>query len=468
MVRMSRRSADRWVVRRALAGLVLAALAVGPLGLVVPAAAATGWADFGTPTATSDFTAGVTFNQPVSVSRAVGRVELLLSAANAIGPNVIEATGPIDQGSTTLTYLLDPSAGGQVLPNTPLSGRWRLVAADDPTDIELGPPVQITYSDDRFKWQTEAGDLVRVHWYEGSKAFGERALAIGDDAVRQAAELLQVNESDPIDFFVYADQAAFYDALGPGTRENVGGQSNAEIRTMFALIPTSEIDDAWVGIVIPHELTHLVFDTAASNPYHFPPRWLNEGLAVYLSQGYDASDRGAVDGAASGGSLIPLDGLTGQFPTSAGRFGLAYAESASAVDYLIRTYGREPLVSLIRSYADGRTDDEAFEAAIGVDMSTFGEAWLADLGAAAPTRYGPQSAPPGPIPEAWSGEPGSSPNAGGAGGPTNGPGAPGAPDSAGAPDSTGTVLIVVLIVIGIAAVVVFAIMRRRRTASGSR
>jgi len=23
-----------------------------------------------------------------------------------------------------------------------------------------------------------------------------------------------------------------------------------------------------------------VFDTAAANPYHFPPRWLDEGLAV--------------------------------------------------------------------------------------------------------------------------------------------------------------------------------------------
>ena len=47
------------------------------------------------------------------------------------------------------------------------------------------------------------------------------------------------------------------------------------------------------------------------------------------------------------------------------RFVLAYAESASAVDFLIRTHGEDALVSLVRSYAEGRTDDEAFEAAIG-------------------------------------------------------------------------------------------------------
>ena len=56
---------------------------------------------------------------------------------------------------------------------------------------------------------------------------------------------------------------------------------------MFALITPSEVDQSWVKEVVPHELTHLVFNTAVDNPYHGPPRWLNEGLAVYLSRGYD-------------------------------------------------------------------------------------------------------------------------------------------------------------------------------------
>ena len=109
--------------------------------------------------------------------------------------------------------------------------------------------------------------------------------------MEETAALLGVTETEPIDFFIYADQDAFYDALGPGTRENVGGQANAEIRTLFALITPGEIDDPWVGVVVPHELTHLVFDTAVHNPYHFPPRWLNEGLAAYLSGGLHAGYR---------------------------------------------------------------------------------------------------------------------------------------------------------------------------------
>src|SRR6185312_16366578 len=198
------------------------------------------------------------------------------------------------------------------------------------------------------------------------------------------------------------DPQAFYGALDPSTQENVGGQALSEIRTLFAQIAPGGADDAEVRRVVPHELVHLVFDTAVKNPYHFPPRWLNEGLAVYLSVGYEASDRSDVESAAKSGRLIPLDGLTGQFPTGAG-FSLAYSESVSAVDFFVREHGRDALIQLIRSYKAGRTDDEAFVAAIAMDASAFNDAWLADLGAATPKRYGPQPAPPGPVPQAWGG-----------------------------------------------------------------
>jgi hypothetical protein len=383
---------------------VLGVLSTIVLGLAPVASAAT-LATFEPPTAVAAYGSGIQFSQPVTILKPVVRVELLLTVADAIGPTIVQVAPPAGIGQREFSHFLDTSGDGHLLPNTPIVARWRLVGAEDPADVVLGPVVRLTYRDDRFDWQTRVGPLVRVHWYEGSAAFGRRALEIGEDAVRTASDLLGVSESEPVDFYIYADRTAFYDALGPGTRENVGGEAVAGIRTLFALITPGEISDAWVGIVIPHELTHLVFDTAAGNPYHFPPRWLNEGLAVNTSQGYDASDRGLVTEAVSADTLIPLDGLLGQFPTSAQGFFLAYAESVSAVDFMIRTYGSDALVTVIRSYKDGRTDDEAFKAGLGVDMTDFGAAWLADLGARPPTRYGPQPAPAGPVPTARLTEP---------------------------------------------------------------
>lgn len=379
----------------------VAALAVATLlaGLVVGPVAASGRTAFGTPSAAAHFGRSVDFSEPVTLASAPTRVEVLVDVPGGFGPEVSQVTSPASGGATTLRYSI-LLANGRLLPNTVITARWRVTYPDGTSDV--GPPVSVTYADDRFAWRTRVGSIVRVHWYQGSDDFGRRALAIAEAGVAKAERLLGVTESQPVDFFVYADQAAFYDALGPGTRENVGGEAVAEIRTLFALITPDELDAGWVGIVIPHELTHLVFDTAVRNPYHFPPRWLNEGLAVYLAQGYDASDRDTVRSAVADGTLIPLDGLTGEFPTTRDQFYLAYAESVSSIDFFVRTYGQTALVALIRSYSTGLTDDEAFSAAIGLDTRAFNAAWFASLGAAPATRFGPQPAPPGPLPAGWS------------------------------------------------------------------
>jgi len=220
---------------------------------------------------------------------------------------------------------------------------------------------------------------------------------------------------------------------------------------------------------VPHELVHLVFDTASKNPYHFPPRWLNEGLAVYLSEGNDVEYRHSVDDAVSDNSIIPLDGIAGQFPRTFERFFLAYAESVSAVDYLIRTYERDALVQLIRSYAEGRTDDEAFRDALGVDVEQFSEAWLTEIGATSPERFGPQPAPVGPQPPGW-GEGGAAPLPGApVGSAEPGPGASGQPAPPGSvaspePADRPLRLAILLVVILVGGAVVLGIALSRRPA----
>ncbi len=444
----------------ALVGVVMAVFAVVPS---VRAAEPV----FGQPTIDASFSGGITIEQPVTLDAVPFRVELLLRYADAPGPLVIEVPPPANAGATTLAYTVSED-DGHILPNTPIEASWRITEASG-TEPVVGPAARDVVDDDRFDWDTVTGDVIRVHWHEGGAAFGRRALEIGEAAIAEATALLGVTEDEPIDFFIYADPDAFREALGPDTRENVGGQANADIRTLFALIPSSQINDPWVATVVPHELVHLVFDTAVSNPYHFPPRWLNEGLAVYLSQGYDASDRRAVEAAAEDGTLVPLDGLAGQFPTSAQQFFLAYAESVSAVDFLIRTHDQDALVALISSYADGRTDDEAFRDAIGMDAAAFDAAWLAELGADTPVRHGPQPAPPGPEPAAWAGTGGpdvtSPPNAGATTEPASGAGAdPAAPvvpgDSAGGEDRT--VLLAALLAVVGAGVVALVLVRRRQ------
>ena len=380
----------------AVVGAILLLAGLASSSTVLAADAVT----FGDPSATSAFGASIAFKQPVTLAAVPQRVEILLTTPGSIGPAVVPLPTATAAGATTLDYQVDLS-DGHIVPNTTFTARWRVT--DSAGRAWLGPPVRHTYDDDRFTWKTIDGAVVRVHWIEGDQAFGRRALKIGDGAVAATAKFLGVAESDPIDFFIYPDEASFRAALGPATRENVGGQAHPDIRTLFALITPADIDASWVESVVPHELTHVVFATAVDNPYHDPPHWLNEGLAVYLADGYDDDNRSQVQQAARNGSIIPLNGLAGAFPTTQERFFLAYAESVSAVDRIVRVDGRDALVKLIRSYAEGVSDDAAFQAALGRDLAGFEGDWLGELGAAPPTRLGPKPAPAGPLPAGWNG-----------------------------------------------------------------
>jgi hypothetical protein len=450
-------------VARALAAFTLAVAALAPA--VRPAAAAV--VTFGEPAARPVYGESVTFTIPIEHSGPLSRVELQLRFPASLGPFVVSV--PVtDAASQTAAYTLDVSGGGHIVPNTTIEATWAAYPEAGKPPV-LSSTESVAYADTDHEWRTLKGDVVTVHWYDGGDAFARRAVQIGDQAVKDASAKLGVENVRPVDFFIYADNDSFRKALGPGTRENVGGEAHADIRTLFALIEPSAIDDTWVRIVIPHELVHLVFGDAVDNPFRGPPRWFNEGLAVYLSQGYDQSDRSAVASAVQSGQLMPLTALTGQFPTDPSLTSLAYAEAVSAVDHLVRTYGEDALYKLVDAYASGPTDEEAFTTAIGKDVDAFQQGWLDELGAPVPQARGPQPNPAGPVPQGWEGQaPGQPTTAPGAtsGAPRPSPAATAAPASRG-PDRGGNDSTVVAILVGVAVVVVLVVtgfvVARRRT-----
>ena len=425
----------------ALVSTLLAAVTLLP-GAVLAGQGAT-LEFFGEATAQATFGESIRVEQEANLNEAPVRAEAVVRVAGTNRTFLAQIRAPSD-GHSTLAYTY-PTPFGTIYPNTHVELGFRLTFADG--RVLDSPTTAIRYEDDRFQWKTLEGGLVRVHWVEGDDAFGRRALAIGERAVEEAAMLLGVDETRPIDFFVYADQRAFFDVLGPAIQENVGGIALAEIRTMFANIGPTQVNDVWVGVVIPHELTHLVFDTATRNPYHEPPHWLNEGLAVYLSEGYNAGASGSVENAARSGAIMPLRALVGRFPTTDDGFSLAYDESVSAIDFLIRTYGQDALVGLIRSYADGVSDDIAFEHALGVNVAGFEAAWLADLGVDEPPAYGPLPAPPGPLPPDWSAAVQPTPRPGTASPPLASPRPVGPADDLAEPILIGVIAVIALVLV---------------------
>jgi hypothetical protein len=353
--------------------------------------------------------AHVSFGEPEALASLGQPVVFQTSLEAATQPEIVEVLVrlPTDRAETVLVADVVPEGGAyraaavleaDLAPNTRLQYRFRV---RDGRESELGPEAEVLIQDERFEWQTISGPLVRLHWYEGDEGFARRALEIGEGAITRASDLLGVETTEPVDFFIYTNEADFRDALAPG-RENVGGQAHSDIRTLFGIIEPFEIESDWVDTLVIHELTHLVFNAATENDYHSPPLWLNEGVAVYLSEGYNASWQATVADAVASDTVIPLDGLTDLFPTSGDRFRLAYGESVSAVDYFIRTHGEQNLWDLVRNYANGVSDDDAFTQATGAGVAQFNEAWMTSLGVDVPDPIGPVPGVPGPLPPGWS------------------------------------------------------------------
>jgi hypothetical protein len=363
------------------------------LGTVAPTAAGVD-VRFGQPLATGGFGETVVFSTTFATEARPRRVEMLSRLPGDDRERVSLAT--LEQEGDS--WRANVFQGGHIVPNTSWEYRFRVITDEGGA---TGPTSVHRVVDERFEWDVLEGDRVNVWTYDGGDGFARKALTIAEEAMASAAELLGVEAIEPVDFLLYTDTREFRQAMGPATRENIGGQAHPGIRTLFGLVEPRHIDSDWADELITHELAHLVFHEAVDNPYQYPPRWLNEGLAVYLSKGFDDGDRRQVQGAAGGGTIIPLEGLGGQFPTRPGRQSLAYAESISAVDFFVVAHGQDRLLQLITSFGEGTGLDGAFVAATGADFAAFDAAWLASLGADQPEPYGPTDSVPGPVPDEW-------------------------------------------------------------------
>ena len=388
-------------LRRAVAAILGATMLVAVLA---PTIALASGPTFGTPSVTADLGQPITFTSTIDGSdiasvdvivHLIGNpTSIVINAGTQIN-NIYQAQANIDISSSAGCACL---AQGQSAPNTHFDYQFRVTNSDGGTS--LGPVAQSVVEDNRFQWQTlTKGDVV-IHWYSGDQSFANSAADAANAAIDKAAQALGVTIDKPFDMFVYDTEEAMRSAVNPD-RENVQAEAHPDIDTIFAWLPSNQPADPYNQTVIAHELTHLVFHHAVDNPYHGVPRWLDEGVAVYESEGYTSQWQTYVNAAVAGNSLIPLDGLAGLFPSVQAGFYLAYGESVAAVDFFIRTYGEPKFWDLVKSYANGVSDDEAFTAATGADVEAFNAAWFASLGVPVPSPAGPQPGAPGPVPSDW-------------------------------------------------------------------
>jgi hypothetical protein len=267
-------------------------------------------------------------------------------------------------------------------PGSDLKYWWKITT--EAGDTLKTDPQPYLYMDDRHKWKTLSNDRLTLYWYDGDQDFGDALFQQANKTLDQIENEAGVRVETPVRIFIYASHEDLLNAIEVGAQEWTGGQAFTDHGVVVMDVSPFNLDFGLIAT--PHELTHIVIHRATDNPFGDLPRWLDEGLATYMSGELNASWRGyreLVARRAEQGKLMTLQTLSSNFPADPDLAGQAYAQSGLMVEFIIKHYGKEAMAKLLKIFAQGSTYDDALREALGVDTWGLDNAWRKSIGAPA-------------------------------------------------------------------------------------
>jgi hypothetical protein len=140
------------------------------------------------------------------------------------------------------------------------------------------------------------------------------------------------------------------------------------------------IDPFTFESTLKHELCHLLLHE--NIPPGNLPRWLDEGIAQWVSGGLAdilMNKHSVLDQIALSNRYISLKSLDRQFPEDEKQLILAYAESKGVIDYIIREYGLNGILTLLDYLKNGDGIDSAILKSYSISFDEFEGRWYDSL-----------------------------------------------------------------------------------------
>ena len=132
-----------------------------------------------------------------------------------------------------------------------------------------------------------------------------------------------------------------------------------------------------IEVTLKHELCHLLLNNYIEREKL--PKWLNEGIAQWVSGGIGelimSEDRSILDGAILSGKYLNIRALQERFPKDRKSLILAYEESKSLVEYIISKYGNDGILMLLKYLKDGDEPDVAILKSLSISIDELEKEW---------------------------------------------------------------------------------------------
>ena len=239
------------------------------------------------------------------------------------------------------------------------------------------PAYWFDYLDNRYSWQTNQSKWFNINWVKGNTAYGAGLQDLALAGLKNATKVLPISPNLPITIYVYPDAQAAQSILSSTDPDWISGaalpQSNLIVVSASAdLNSTQDLERQ-----IPHELTHLLEYQITRENYSSNPAWLLEGLAT-TSETYPNPDYARIlQKAGSTHNLNPMNQLCHAFSPDTQEASLAYAQSASFVQYLTSRFGTAKIIQLLQSSGNGLDCSQVESNILGVNLETLDSNWQA-------------------------------------------------------------------------------------------
>jgi tetratricopeptide (TPR) repeat protein len=215
----------------------------------------------------------------------------------------------------------------------------------------------------RFTTLTNDQFIVRMSPQEAA-LYGDRVLALLDQARGQLLEKYQVTLEQPTTIEIFPEQKDF-GVRTFGMPHNPGFLGVCFGPVVTANSPASQAQPANWEAVLWHEFVHVITLQLTRNKM---PRWLSEGLSVYeerranpaWGQQMNAVYREMI----LDGELTPVGKLSGAFlsPETPMHIQFAYYQSSLVAEYLVEQFGWKTVLDILRDLGEGATINAALAA----------------------------------------------------------------------------------------------------------
>lgn len=233
------------------------------------------------------------------------------------------------------------------------------------------------YLDNRFTWQTNQSDLFEVSWVDGDDAFGLKLQEIAREGLKKATTTLPVAPDLPIRIYVYPTVAALQEALAIAGQSWTAGHASPEIGVILVSNdnPTPEMIE--MERQIPHELMHILEYQVTKGQYSNIPVWLSEGLATSVELYPDPDLQRILNEANQNDTFFPFSSLCEGFPPDAMDAQLAYAQSASFVNFLYGRFGAQTFLKLLENANSGLSCENSIMTTLNSPLDQLQQEWQA-------------------------------------------------------------------------------------------